>query len=311
MRILTWFCVVCLAFALALGATAETPKDAGATKPAEVMVTVSADGTNVTEVLQSIAKQSKERVVVESAVKGNATLSLNDMSFETALNTICKSYKLDWRKVYVGKDAKIIEQPDRFAATVRLVTSMTYPDLVVAGASNSKLGIFAREQKAVGKFDDKMASDLGLTRVYLVTDDAKVAARIAQKDKEKKADESLDKYMKMSKELMDAFLKMTPEQQEQAMMEGLNMMDQFPPDYTATVLRVMMSLDPELMRQKMAKQSQAAFDAMFSMPQEQRRAFFKMQMQMSASAMSSMTPEQQQMLQDDIKAMQAEMGGGG
>ena len=94
------------------------------------------------------------------------------------------------------------------------------------------------------------------------------------------------------------------------MMEGLNMMDQFPPDYAATVLRVTMSMDPELMRQKMARQSQAAFDAMFSMPQEQRRAFFRMQMQMSAGAMSSMTPEQQQMLQDDIKAIQADMAAG-
>ena len=307
MRILTWFCVVCLTFALAIGATAETTAVA---KPAEVKVTVSADNTSVTDVLQSIAKQSKEKVVVESAVKGNATLSLTDMSFEMALNNICKAGKLDWRKVYVGKDAKMIEQPDRFAATVRMVTSMTYPDLVVAGASNSKLGIFAREQKAVGKFDDKMASDLGLTRVYLVTDDAKVAAKLAEKDKEKKADESLDKYMKTSKEQMDTFLKMTPEQQEQVMMEGLNMMDQFPPDYAATVLRVTMSMDPELMRQKMARQSQAAFDAMFSMPQEQRRAFFRMQMQMSAGAMRSMTPEQQQMLQDDIKAIQADMAAG-
>ncbi|MDO8586725.1 MAG: hypothetical protein Q7T82_06750 [Armatimonadota bacterium] len=303
MRILAWICVVCLAFALAIGATAETM---AAAKPAEVKITVNANGAKVTEVLQSIARQGREKVIVESVVKGEVTLSLKDKSFEDALSTVCKSNKLDWRKVYVGKDAKLIEQPDRFAATVRLTTAMTYPDMVVSGSSTGKIGLFAKDQKAVGKFDDKMASDLGLTRVYLVTDDAKMAAKLA----EKKADDSINDYLKKSKEQMEAFMKMTPEQQEQAMMEGLNAADQYPADYSAMAIRAMMSLDPELMRQRMAKQSQAAFDAMFGMPREQRRAFFRMQMQMSTSAMSSMTPEQQQMLQDDIKAIQAEMGGG-
>jgi hypothetical protein len=33
-------------------------------------------------------------------------------------------------------------------------------------------------------------------------------------------------------------------------------------------MRAMMGFDPELMRQKMARQSQAAFDAMFGIPQD-------------------------------------------
>jgi hypothetical protein len=305
MRILTWFCVACMAFALALGATAETT----ATKPAEVKITVNADKTKVTEVLQSVARQGNEKVIVESYVKGDATLSLKDKSFEDMLSAVCKSCKLDWRKVYIGKDAKILEQPDRFAATVRLMTAMTYPDMVVSSSSTGKVGVFATDQKTLGTFNDKIASDLGLTHVYLVTDDAKVAAKLAEKDKEKKADELVSDYLKKSKEQMEAFAKMTPEQQEQAIMEGLNALDQYPADYTAMAMRAVMGLDPEMMRQKMARQSQAAFDAMFSMPQEQRRAFFKMEMEMSMSAMSSMTPEQKQMLQDDMKAIQPDAGG--
>ena len=298
MRILTWFWVVCLVFTLAIGAMAET---AAAAKPAEVKVTVNVNQTKVTEVLQSIAQQGKEKVIVESVVKGDVTVSLKDLSFEVALSTICKSCKLDWRKVYIGKDDKTLEQPDRFAATVRFLTAITYPDMVVSGSSTGKIGMFAKDQKAIDKFDDKMANDLGLTRVYLVTDDTKVAAKLA----EKKAEEPLTDYVKKSMEQMEVFMKMTPEQQEQAMMESLSMLDQFPADYTAMAMRAVMSVDPELMRQKMARQSQMAFDAMFSMPQEQRRAFFKMQMEAGAS--SAMTPEQKQMLMDDIKAIQDEM----
>ena len=301
MRLLTWFCVVCLAFTLAVGATAATTE---AAKPAEVKVTVNVNKTKVTEVLQSIAQQGKETVIVESVVKGDVTVSLKDLSFEVALNTVCKACKLDWRKVYINKDDKTVEQPDRFAATVRLLTAITYPDMVVSGSSTGKIGMFAKDQKAVDKFDDKMANDLGLTRVYLVTDDAKVAAKLA----EKKADESINDFLKKSMEQMESFAKMTPEQQEQAIVEGLNAADQYPADYTAMAMRAMMSIDPELIRQKMARQSQAAFEAMFSMPQEQRRAFFKMQMEVGAS--SAMTPEQKQMLMDDVKAIQAEKGEG-
>lgn len=305
MRTPTCFiCATCLLFALVIGATAETVTPA---KPAAVKITVDADKKSVTDVLKTIAEQGKERIIVETVVKGEVTLSLKDKSFEDALGKICESCKLDWRKVYIGKDAKILEQPDRLAAAVRMVTAMTYPDLVVSGASTHKVGVFAREAKAVAKFDDKMAGDLGLVRVYLVTNDAKAAARLAENDKDKKADEAHDDYVKI---MMEAFLKMTPEQQEQAMMEGLNMMDQFPPDYTATAMRVMMSLDPQLLRDKMARQTRSAYDAMFSMPQEQRRAFFKMQMEMAQTGMSAMTPEQQQMMQDDIKAIQEEMGAG-
>ena len=301
MRILTWFCIVCLGFTLAIGATAETT---AAAKPAEVKVTVNSSQTKVTEVLQSIAQQGKETVIVESVVKGDVTVSLKDLSFEVALNTVCKVCKLDCRKVYIAKDEKTLEQPDRFAATVRLLTAITYPDMIVSGSSTGKIGMFAKDQKAVDKFDDKMANDLGLTRVYLVTDDAKVAAKLA----EKKADETINDFLKKSMEQMESFAKMTPEQQEQAIVEGLNSADQYPADYTAMAMHAMMSIDPELIRQKMARQIQAAHDAMFSMPQEQRRAFFKMQMEMATN--SPMTPEQKQILMDDMKAIQEEKGEG-
>ena len=47
MRILTWFCVVCLAFARAIGAAAETPAGGAAAKPDAIKVTVNADWTRV------------------------------------------------------------------------------------------------------------------------------------------------------------------------------------------------------------------------------------------------------------------------
>ena len=287
-----WLCALFVVFAVAGTAAAQV---------FDVKVTVEADKTKVTETIQSIAGQAKEKVIVESVVKGEVTLSLKDASFETALTKICDSCKLEWRKVYIAKDAKVLEQPDRLAATVRLLTSMGYPDMVVAGSSTGKLALFARDEKAVGKVDDKLAQQFGMAPVYLVTSDARAAAKLVEKDKEKKSDATLDEYTKSAKALMDSWLKMTPEQQEQATVEGLNMLDQYGPNYAAAAMRAALAIDPEMLKQKLVKQTQAMFD----LTQEERRALLRLNIQMSAM----LTPEQQQILQEDSKAVQEEMAG--
>lgn len=299
-------CIVlfCLAFASRIAVAAEVAA-AEAKPPAEPKVSLTAKDTKITELLDSLAKQSKQRFVVETLAKGTITLSLTDVSLESALDSVCKSAKLDWRKVCISPDSKLLEQPDRFAATVRLVSGFSYPDMVVAGASNGRVGVHCSDKTAVKKAEDTQAKDLGMTTVYLISNDAAAAANALSKEKDKAKSEAVDKYINTSKQLIDDFMKMAPEEQEQAIIAALGMADQVGPEYMSSVMRCLMRGDPEVWKGHMAKQSQL----LFHMDGEDRRAMLKFNMQ----AGSMFTPEQQKILQEDIKQiteeMKAESGG--
>jgi len=84
-------------------------KDTVDKKESEAKVSISAKGSKLTEVLDSLAKQSNQRIVVESTVKGTlGSLSLSDVTLESALTAVCKAGKVEWRKIYLNKDSKFI-----------------------------------------------------------------------------------------------------------------------------------------------------------------------------------------------------------
>jgi len=265
-------------------------------KPAEVKVSVTATDTKVKDILDSLQKQSKERFVVESTVKGDvASLSLTDVSLESALTTVCKSARVVWRKLYIAGDSKLLEQPDKLASTVRLMAGLSFPDMVLAGSSTGRVGVHFEDKTAVKTAEDEAAKTLGMTKVYLITNDAAVAAKAAEKEKSS----VLDGFINSSKEQMDMFMKMTPEEREQAMMESLNLMDQIGPDYMAAAMQTVMKMDSEYLNRMQQRQ----MDVIFSMPEEQRRAMIKMNMKQ----MSNINPEQQKILMEDAKAVMEEM----
>ena len=80
----------------------------------------------VRSAFENIAKQSKEKILLESTVKGQVTLSINDVELESALEAICKASKCDWRKLHIKSDSSLLEQPDRLAATVRLMSGIGF-----------------------------------------------------------------------------------------------------------------------------------------------------------------------------------------
>jgi len=274
---------------------AKTEPAAAAAKDTEVKVSVSAKDTKVREVLDSLAKQSKEKLIIESSVKG-------EVSSQSALSAVCKSSKMEWRKIYIAEDSKLLEQPDRLAATVRLMSGLSFPDMVLAGSSLSKVAVHFGEKNAVQKAEASLPKELGMVRVYLITNDAATLARALAKENEaKKNSESaaVQKYADIAQEQMDMFMKMTPEEREQALVSNLNMMDQVGPEYMSAVMQTMMNIDPENLRRLVSKQT----EMLFSMSPEQRRSM----MRFNIEAMKMITPEQQKMLQEDAMALMEEM----
>ena len=271
-------------------AVAESPK-----------VTITADKSDVVKVLENIAEQSGEKIVVESTVKGKVTFTAQDLSLEAALGALANAGNFEWRKVYVPVDSELLKKPGRFASTVRLMSGMSFPDLVIAGASTNKVGVHCENPEAV-KAAEKLATEhVRMSRVYLITNDAAVAAKaLAEKKEEDKAEsDKVANYTNASREQMEMFMEMTPEEQEEALLDALNLMDDAGPEYMSSIMQAMLNADPDTLRRRVERQSQMLFD----MTTDQRRAIMRMNME----SMKYITPEQMQMLQEDAKAIAQEM----
>ncbi len=290
------------------GWTADTADSAKAKPEAaktddQVKVSVTAKDTKLTEVLDSLAKQSKARLIVESTVKGTLpSLSLADVTLESALSAVCKAGKLEWRRVYIAADSSLLEQPDKFAATVRLLGGLSFPDIMLVGSSTGKTGVHLTETSLVDKAQKKLSPELGLSEVYLITNDAAAAAKALKKDdgKDTSGDSAaIDKFTQLAKDQMDAFMKMTPEEREQALMSSINLMDQVDPSYMSTVMQTLLNTDQEALTRMMQRQT----EALFHMPDEQRRQLLRFNMKAS----QMITPGQMQIIQEDMKVIMEEM----
>ncbi len=287
--------LISLSGALAQDNAAEVKKAEDGANESGQLVSITADDSKLTDALKSLAKQTNEKILVESTVKGNVTLTLNSVSLETALGALCKSAKVEWRRLYISPESKLLEQPDKLAATVRLMTGMSFPDLVLAGSSTGSVGMHCAEQKAVKAAEDKVVSELGLQRVYLITNDA----AIAQKKMDDASKSAIENYIAASKKLLDDFMKMSPEEQEAAVVEGIMQYEQMDPAYTSRVMQAVMRVDPDLLKRMTARGT----EALLHMSEQDRRAMMKLQIELQ----KTIAPEQMKILQEDAKAVMEEI----
>lgn len=265
-------------------------------KTAAKLITVEADGTPVVEVLQSIAKQSEQKIVIESTVKGAVKTSMKDQPLETALGVICKSGKFQWRKLYIKENSKLLEQPDTLAATIRLMSGLSLPDVIVSESDN-KCRVYCTDKKSIDSIQEKLTTGINLKLIYLITNDLAVAEKAISKDKEKST--AVDEYMDIARESMDMFMKMTPEERERALIESIALTQNMDPQYMSNVMQVMMNVDPDRLRAMAEMQTQM----LFNLTTEQRRKMLKMNMQFA----NMITPEQKQMLMEDSMAVMEEL----
>lgn len=289
-------CVVVMAamcgYAADMPAKLEQAKDE--VKPEiSAKITLNLKDSSVVEAIKSIASQAKCKILLESNVKGKVMLTIADKSVDEALTVVCKPTNLVWRKVYIDPKSDLLDKPDRFAATLRLMAGLSFPDLVIAGSSNNKIGVHCQRKQGVEDAQDKIVKDLGMEPVYLVSNDAAVAAKEAEKNT------AVNKYTESARDQLDMFMKMTPEEREQALIASLSMMDNVSPEYYSSVMQTLMNTDQDNLKRLLSRQT----DILFSMTQEQRRQMLRINMQM----MQNISPELQQMLKEDTQAIMEEM----
>jgi hypothetical protein len=255
-------------------------------------VSVKASAQPVNEVLESVAKQAKQKLVIETTVSGNIDLTLNKVSFDQALDNICTAAKLQWREVYLAADSEYLSQPDKLASIVRLTTGIGLPDVVVSKSSVGQTGVHTSDKVAVDTAYAAVIDQLKLVPVYIVTNDLGVSSKTGNQSK-------VDEFVALSKKQMDMLMNMSPEDLEKALLASLSLSEQMDPRYMANVMSVLMRSDPVALRRAVSRQN----EMIFSMSQEDRRAMIKLGMQLQ----TTLTPEQIQIMTEDAKAVMAEI----
>ena len=243
--------------------------------------------------MDRICKQSGLRILMEKTADVKVTSSVNNVPIEDALTAICKAGEIEWRKIYIKVDSPLLKKPDSLAATVRLMNGLQFPDLLVEKASLPESVVYLRVRPAVDAIPESLRKDMGMVTLYLITNDK------AAREADEKANSRLERYAKLNKELMKLFMEMTPEEREQAMASGLQMLQNMDPNYMAAATQSLMK-NPDMMQQMMAQQSAM----LLQMPVEDRRALIRMQFQ----AQQFMSPELQNMLKEDAIAVLKELG---
>ena len=279
--------------ALASGAFADAPKtDTPADKPATV--TFYAAEEKVSSLLDRICKQTGARILVETtAANVKIRASVKDIPVEDALTAICKNRDIEWRKILLKADSALLKKPESLASTVRLMAGMSFPDILIEKTSKPESLVHIANKPAVDAIPEEMRKDLGMVAVYLVTNDK--ADRVASD----KANTNVEKYKKLSKESMELFMKMSPEEREEALAAGATQMEQMDPKYLAEMSQSVMK-NPELMQRMM----QGSSNMLMQMSTEDRRALIRSQMQMQ----QYMSPELLKLMQEDAIAVMKEMG---
>jgi len=285
--------LLCMAL-ITSAALAQAPKPEGEVdKP--ITLSFFATDEKVSSLIDRICKETGARILMEKTADVKVTASVNDIALEDALTAICKAGELEWRKIYLRVDSPLLKKPDTLAATLRLMAGLQFPDVLIERTSTQESLVHAAERRAVEAIPLSLRKDMAMVSVYVISNDK------ADKSAKEKAESRVEKYAQLSKELMKLFMEMTPEEREQAMAMGLQMVQQFDPRYMAEMTKSVLQN-----QQFMGQIMQSQMNMLFSMSPEDRRAIMRMQMQ----AQTYMTPEQKEILMEDARAVMQELGMG-
>ena len=285
-------CILMLASS-AFGQAAKPETTAAADAPK--LVSFALADEKVSKATDDICKQAGVRILLEKTAEVKITANVTDVPVEEALSVICKAGDLVWRQIFIRADSPLLKNPETLAATLRMMEGLKFPDMIIQKTSASETLVHVANKPAVDAVPSSLRKDMGMVQVYLITNDK------AAKKASEKANTNAEKYAKLQKEAMDLFMKMTPEEREQAMASGLQLMQQMDPNYMSMSMQALMK-NPDMYQGII----QSSMDNMFKMPAEDRRAMMRMQIQ----AMQMITPEQMALMQEDAMAVMKDLGMG-
>lgn len=186
-------------------------------------VSLDAQKMPIAQAAEAISKQAAVPIIVNDGVTGTVTAQLGDVGIEQMLDIITKSNNLKWQKLMAapGEDGRI--STSSVKAQLKALAALQDTTLVVYDPVTKKQTVYARvDTSAPDKAID--TSKLGLKEVYFISDPAaEVADANSALDKLK----AVDKMKELTKQRLDTFMKMSPDEQkvaaEQDMLSVLNL----------------------------------------------------------------------------------------
>jgi len=178
------------------------------------VVSIAASDASLKDVAASLTKQAKVPVLAEPALKATFSGTFNQAPLEQVLDFVAKSSQVVWQKVYVPATTP----------QASLLTTATATASALAGVTKTQTGgVYDSEHKTVITLSARPADSadteaalktLGLTQVYLIT------AKPPEPEKAAKSAEG-DTYTQLAQQQREQFLKMTPEERQQALEQSM------------------------------------------------------------------------------------------
>lgn len=133
-----------------------------------VRVSLDLSAADINDAFTKLSQQAKVSIMGDSTVKGKVTCSLNNVTAEQALDTICRMNKLVWVKAYVSADPSTKQSPSEVFALLDALKQLNGTTLVAIDPNTQKQTVFVREAE-VGSIDlTTLPGALNLKPVYLV-----------------------------------------------------------------------------------------------------------------------------------------------
>lgn len=262
---------------------------------------IEASGKPVGDVLKEVASGTGETILIEKLVSGNVTASVKDVGIEKALNIVTKSLGIEWRKISVPQGSILAKDADALASQMRTVLALRFPDIVISPEGTGGSFVHVQREAAANELAKSLTPASGFTTVYLVTDDENAYKKEIKDESKKK----VAKYVETSKQLMDDFLSMSPEERKAVLKESLNIQNQLGPEAMQEMMASVLEMDPGYV----AQMNQMGMKALLSLNPEARQNMLRMSMRQQMEMMKTLTPEEIQMLQQEAAAIAAEMQG--
>ncbi|MGB9587007.1 MAG: hypothetical protein ACPL7O_02385, partial [Armatimonadota bacterium] len=113
-----------------------------------VKVSLDLTTADINDAFTKLSQQAKVSIMGDSTVKGKVTCSLNNVTAEQAIDTICRMNKLVWVKAYVSADPSTKQTPSEVFALLDTLKQLNGTTLVFVDPKTQKQTVFVREAEA-------------------------------------------------------------------------------------------------------------------------------------------------------------------
>jgi len=228
-------------------------------------------GSNVRQVLESIAERFKLQVVVDPLLQARVTPPAQANSAQAALDAVVKQIPGSaWRKVYLRADMEL-PASETLVNWVRTLVNLEAQGLIIADASSNRITSFVRNVTVSPDFEQQLGQMVPAFKtrpVYVVFYQQPMLAQ-QQRAGQRQGQARAEDLLALEQQRMQLFMQMSPEERQRAIRMGVQMFMNMDPSVRMQMMqegmRWFMNMSPEE-RQMLMQQGMQMFQQMMGGP---------------------------------------------